>query len=172
MYTMKRKGTEEDLVKGKGVQSNDHNNGKWTQEEHERFLHGIEIHGNRWRKVMDCVKTRDCAQIRSHAQKYFRRQRNLKLQDLRKSGRIKNLVFLIMKEYYHYSSSDYKNGIEEKPIKILARDPEHSSHNHADQSDESPNQLELAEPKEEGFSNPIFLLNLISDTMVHTGLGQ
>ena len=45
--------------------------GKWTEEEHEKFIEGILIYGNEWKKVQDIIKTRSSAQARSHAQKFF-----------------------------------------------------------------------------------------------------
>ncbi|ETV71925.1 hypothetical protein H257_12759 [Aphanomyces astaci] len=47
------------------------NGGRWTDEEHERFLAGLTEHGREWKKVASKIKTRTSAQIRSHAQKYF-----------------------------------------------------------------------------------------------------
>ena len=45
--------------------------GKWTDEEHEKFIEGILIYGNEWKKVQEIIKTRTSAQARSHAQKFF-----------------------------------------------------------------------------------------------------
>lgn len=45
--------------------------GRWTRQEHENFLVGLNQHGREWKKVALYVKTRTPAQIRSHAQKYF-----------------------------------------------------------------------------------------------------
>ncbi len=45
--------------------------GRWTNEEHEAFLHGLKIYGREWKKVAQNIPTRTSAQIRSHAQKYF-----------------------------------------------------------------------------------------------------
>lgn len=87
-----------------------YNTGKWTDDEHERFLKAIKIHGNLWKKVKECVGTRSCAQIRSHCQKYFRRKRNMKLQELRRTNRLKGMVFLVIEEYYNYAASSNKHG--------------------------------------------------------------
>jgi SHAQKYF class myb-like DNA-binding protein len=46
-------------------------NGRWTKEEHERFVDAIKQHGKNWKKVEETVATRTGAQIRSHAQKFF-----------------------------------------------------------------------------------------------------
>lgn len=45
--------------------------GRWTEAEHNQFLHGLKLYGKEWRKVANCVPTRTSAQIRSHAQKYL-----------------------------------------------------------------------------------------------------
>ena len=45
--------------------------GRWTKEEHLRFLQAIKIHGREWKKVEQYVKTRSSTQARSHAQKFF-----------------------------------------------------------------------------------------------------
>lgn len=114
--------------------STTYNTGKWTEDEHDRFLKAIKIHGNLWKKVRDCVGTRSCAQIRSHCQKYFRRKRNMKLQELRRTNRLKGMVFLVIEEYYNYAASTTKHGdvtnfFEAKSIKTEEEDrketPEH-----------------------------------------------
>lgn len=46
-------------------------NGRWTSEEHLRFIEALKRFGKQWKKVEEFVQTRSGAQIRSHAQKYF-----------------------------------------------------------------------------------------------------
>lgn len=45
------------------------NTGRWSKEEHQKFLEAIKIHGRDWKKVQDYVGTRTSTQARSHAQK-------------------------------------------------------------------------------------------------------
>ena len=47
--------------------------GRWTDEEHDRFREGILNFGKNWNQVAEYVKTRTSAQTRSHAQKYIRK---------------------------------------------------------------------------------------------------
>ena len=46
-------------------------NGRWTFDEHVRFLKGCILYGNNWKKVELYVKSRTSSQIRSHAQKFL-----------------------------------------------------------------------------------------------------
>jgi SHAQKYF class myb-like DNA-binding protein len=47
--------------------------GRWTQEEHNMFLQGLQTHQKQWKLIADMVKTRTVVQIRTHAQKYFQK---------------------------------------------------------------------------------------------------
>jgi len=47
------------------------NHGRWSMDEHHRFIEAINQFGREWDKVQAVVKTRSLAQVRSHAQKYF-----------------------------------------------------------------------------------------------------
>ena len=56
------------------------NTGRWSNEEHKRFLEGILTYGNEWKKIQNIIKTRSSTQARSHAQKFFLRiKKDLKL---------------------------------------------------------------------------------------------
>jgi SHAQKYF class myb-like DNA-binding protein len=77
--------------------------GKWTCEEHNRFLEALELYGNIWKKVEDYIGSRSRAQIRSHAQKYFRGMKAKILAQLKKTGQIKKAVFIVTREYRNYT---------------------------------------------------------------------
>ena len=51
------------------------NRGRWTRQEHEQFLRGLEAVGEVWCLVSTYVPTRTELQVRTHAQKYFRKVR-------------------------------------------------------------------------------------------------
>ena len=44
---------------------------RWTDDEHERFLAALKLHGRAWRKIEEHIGTKSAVQIRSHAQKFF-----------------------------------------------------------------------------------------------------
>ena len=49
--------------------------GRWTREEHQLFLKGLELYGKGWKKIASHIKTRTVVQTRTHAQKYFLKQK-------------------------------------------------------------------------------------------------
>jgi len=51
------------------------NTGRWTTEEHARFLSGIAKYGTKhWTAIANVVKTRTVVQVRTHAQKFFKKR--------------------------------------------------------------------------------------------------
>lgn len=52
--------------------------GRWTKEEHSKFILGLVNYGKNWKKVEELVGTRTGAQVRSHAQKFFNRLSKVK----------------------------------------------------------------------------------------------
>lgn len=63
------------FLKGANLQSNSEN-GRWSREEHNRFIEAIIIYGNDWKKVQKHVATRTSTQARSHAQKFLMKLRH------------------------------------------------------------------------------------------------
>mmetsp|Transcript_27513 Transcript_27513/g.55049 ORF Transcript_27513/g.55049 Transcript_27513/m.55049 type:complete len:313 (-) Transcript_27513:453-1391(-) len=47
--------------------------GRWTVEEHRLFLQGLEQHGDGWNEIGNLIQSRTVVQIRTHAQKYFKK---------------------------------------------------------------------------------------------------
>ena len=57
--------------------NNEFHTGRWTDEEHQKFIEGILEYGNEWKKVQQIIKTRSSTQARSHAQKFFLRVKKI-----------------------------------------------------------------------------------------------
>ena len=51
------------------------NEGRWSQEEHDKFLEGIELYGINWKNVKKLIDTRTIIQVRSHAQKFYHKMK-------------------------------------------------------------------------------------------------
>ena len=47
--------------------------GRWSAEEHNKFLEALRIYGKDWDSMQKYVGSRDSPHIRSHAQKFFRK---------------------------------------------------------------------------------------------------
>jgi SHAQKYF class myb-like DNA-binding protein len=61
------------LTKPRYGKSSKKTTGRWTKEEHQRFIEGLKKFGKNWKQVEEFVGTRNGTQIRSHAQKFFLR---------------------------------------------------------------------------------------------------
>ena len=84
--------------------------GKWTDEEHEKFIEGILIFGTEWKKVQEIIKTRSSEQARSHGQKFFKSFKDL-FKKMKKSINVKKkkkfLKVLLKKCYPQKKSKIY-----------------------------------------------------------------
>lgn len=56
-----------------GEIKNDFKFGRWSGEEHLRFLEGFRAFGKNWKDISNYVGRRSEIQVRTHAQKYFTR---------------------------------------------------------------------------------------------------
>ena len=56
--------------------------GRWSYEEHKRFVRSIVKYPNNWVKITKEVKTRSDVQIRSHSQKFFKKLKKCKSEQL------------------------------------------------------------------------------------------
>lgn len=89
--------------------------GRWTKEEHQRFIEGLKLFGKNWKKVEEHVGTRNGAQIRSHAQKFFNRlDKELKKKDIHGDS----MSDLDDSENME-GLEEYMNDLKEKELKIL-----------------------------------------------------
>lgn len=50
--------------------------GKWDKEEHHKFIEGLFIYGNQWKKMQNYIKSRSSIQVRSHSQKFIVKIKN------------------------------------------------------------------------------------------------
>ena len=58
------------------------NSGRWTLKEHILFLQALDKYGVKWKKFKKMIKTRTASQIRSHCQKFFKKLKNIKDEEL------------------------------------------------------------------------------------------
>ncbi len=76
--------------------------GRWTLEEHQRFIEAILLYSNDWKKIENYIGTRNSAQARSHAQKFFEKMKLAGIVDedfnLDNKTSIKSL-HLVLKEF-------------------------------------------------------------------------
>ena len=47
------------------------NTGRWSTEEHKKFIEGLKVYGKNWKKIQKLIGTRSITQARSHAQKFL-----------------------------------------------------------------------------------------------------
>jgi len=91
--------------------------GPWTVHEHKLFLEAMKKYGNDWPAVVAYVGTRSAPQVRSHAQKHYKRLRKSAIAKIKKDPRKKKAVFVITQEYRHHNRI-YRAGhkAEEKKV--------------------------------------------------------
>ena len=70
-----------------------YNNGRWTEDEHRRFIEAIFKYGNEWKNVQRHIKSRSSTQSRSHSQKFFMKLKNYNIFDFK--GKKPNITALI-----------------------------------------------------------------------------
>ena len=64
-------------IKISEIDENKYKEGAWTNEEHEKFIEGILKYGNQWKNIQFLIRTRTSTQIRSHAQKFVKKIKNV-----------------------------------------------------------------------------------------------
>ncbi len=107
--------------------------GKWTSEEHRKFLEAMEAYGNSWDLVKEHIGTRTAAQIRSHAQKYYCGMRKREIKKLKSDPEKNGAVFVVTKEYLNTCSMGYRRGVsvaaalKKEPVTDPASSQQHTS---------------------------------------------
>ena len=71
-----------ELYKKKYLHNPNIKDGRWTEEEKNRFIQGIVLYGINWKKVKTLIPSRSAVQVRSHAQKFYQRMKLCKEQNL------------------------------------------------------------------------------------------
>lgn len=60
-------------------EQNNSNGGRWNKEEQKRFAEAVLKFGNDWRKIQNHIFSRNITQVRSHAQKFLMKLKEIKL---------------------------------------------------------------------------------------------
>ena len=60
----------------KTINNSNSSNGRWSKEEHNKFIEAIIKFGNDWKKIQKYIPSRTSTQARSHAQKFLMKFRN------------------------------------------------------------------------------------------------
>jgi SHAQKYF class myb-like DNA-binding protein len=94
----------------KGVQFNI---GRWTIEEHKKFLKGIIEYGNNWKMIEQLIKTRSRSQARSHAQKYFVKVKNKIIRE-KKVFNVNNLLNYVFNCIKNFKGGQPLDAIQKK----------------------------------------------------------
>ncbi|KAL4462623.1 hypothetical protein ABPG74_000453 [Tetrahymena malaccensis] len=83
--------------------------GRWTKDEHKKFIEGIQKYGRNWKKVEEHIGTRTGAQIRSHAQKFFNRLEKEAQNSAKVSDQSRQLLEIMNNSSHHHNSSSNQN---------------------------------------------------------------
>ena len=97
------------------IQKNNNNRGKWTEDEQNKFIEGIVLHGTDWKKVQNLIKTRSEVQIRTYSQNFVRKIKLIKDEELRLDFtlnsvcNIKDIILQIKSNNKNYNISNDLN---------------------------------------------------------------
>lgn len=98
-------------IKQENKQETKFNTGRWSAEEHHKFIEAMFLYGNEWKRVQQHIKTRSSTQARSHAQKFFIRLRKKFLEEYDESDNTKSVssrrnekIFSWIKETINYDT--------------------------------------------------------------------
>lgn len=106
-----------DLCSRKGF-----NHGRWSKEEHEKFIEAIIKYKSEWKKVQEHIQTRSSIQARSHAQKFFMKMNkssSYNIKDLKDGDKIQ--VFLESLHNKGQTSKDEQESHSQKKSDVKHR---------------------------------------------------
>ena len=112
----------EPLLKKKRIIDEETGNsiGRWSPNEHKKFIEAIIKFGNNWKQVQDYIDTRTSTQARSHAQKFFEKIRknkilkNFKALNTEHSDNFTNATIVQLHELYGNKTKNEINSIVNK----------------------------------------------------------
>ena len=91
--------------------------GKWKNDEHQRFIEGVKKYGNDWSLVQKYVRTRTIIQIRSHAQKFMKKLKKLKIFETNSYDFSKSSLKIVHKIIKNLSNKKYNQILKlSKPL--------------------------------------------------------
>jgi len=96
--------------------------GRWTRDEHKKFIEAIIKFGNNWKEVQEYVNTRTSTQARSHAQKFFekiKKNNTLKFFDALSSDYSENFTNTTILQLHNIYGNKSKNEINAIVNKFL-----------------------------------------------------
>ena len=93
------KEAESSISKGSQKENIESNTGIWSEIEHARFLEAMDKYGNDWPSVVQFIGTRTANQVRSHAQKYYRKLKYRAIKKIKNEDNNNKKVFVIVQCY-------------------------------------------------------------------------
>jgi SHAQKYF class myb-like DNA-binding protein len=102
--------------------SKGYHTGRWTQEEHKKFIQGLFLYGNDWKQIQNLIETRSCPQARSHAQKFFVKLQRSNFLDLKIDEKLSSVKILL--DYANTLKSKDKEKLVQKLYEIHLDDEE------------------------------------------------
>jgi SHAQKYF class myb-like DNA-binding protein len=101
---------EADVLHDGGVDDNVRT-GRWTKQEHSKFMEAYKMFGKDWRKVASYVGTRNNVQVRTHAQKSFKKL--MKMQEAQRNKQLIRETLLAKQQQQQQRLQQKRDGEEE-----------------------------------------------------------
>ena len=121
----------EPLLKKKRIIDEETGNviGRWSKEEHKKFIEAIIKFGNDWKEVQGYINTRTSTQARSHAQKFFEKikknkiLKNFKSLNIDYSENFTNSTIMQLHDLYGSKSKNEINSVVNKFLNLEYDNP-------------------------------------------------